>query len=212
MDQEKAGTGRKKPMKLVNLTYAILEVNGALDTGNHDDLSVSEVTTHIQKGDIFEFLATRLGSDVDLSLLEPTIRTEITAALQDIEAAYGGRERRKWGVEHRGLCLMIAWLNELVQQRQFERCSVSTFTFDEKCDLLRSWSRILANKVENDLVMVKKALDPATELPKVAPPRAALALMEFRGIERSFDEVAGAMRMVRESIGGQSADSEPKPS
>jgi hypothetical protein len=29
---------------------------------------------------------------------------------------YAGNERRKWGIENLGLCLLLAWTNEIIQQ------------------------------------------------------------------------------------------------
>ena len=46
--------------------------------------------------------------------------------LQDILGTYNGREHRKLGVENNGICLLIAWVNELVQQRvQDGTCGVT---------------------------------------------------------------------------------------
>jgi hypothetical protein len=45
---------------------------------------------------------------------------EITQGLQDILGGYRGLERRKWGISHNGICLLIAWVNELVQQHAWQ--------------------------------------------------------------------------------------------
>jgi len=29
---------------------------------------------------------------------------------------YAGNERRKWGIENLGLCLLLAWTNKIIQQ------------------------------------------------------------------------------------------------
>lgn len=104
-------------MKLNLLTMTILELNAALDSGKYDAVSIDEVEKHIEAGDIVEFMVSTLGTD--LSLLDDTARGELTEWLQDILSACGGRERRKWGIENRGVCLLIAWVNEFVQQRKF---------------------------------------------------------------------------------------------
>jgi hypothetical protein len=36
--------------------------------------------------------------------------------LQRMCNAYSGDERKKWGVENSGLCLLLAWTNEIIQQ------------------------------------------------------------------------------------------------
>ncbi len=108
-------------IKTNHLTLLILELNAAIDTGKHRDITIEEVKQHIDEGDILEYLNTRLGDDIDLSLLlHPNYGLQegraITTALQSLRGAYGGDERRKWGVQNSGLCLMVAWVNEMVQQ------------------------------------------------------------------------------------------------
>ena len=36
--------------------------------------------------------------------------------MYQIFGGYAGNERRKWGVENLGLCLLLAWTNEIIQQ------------------------------------------------------------------------------------------------
>jgi len=36
--------------------------------------------------------------------------------LQSLYDAYSGDENRKWGVQNKGLCLVLAWANEIIQQ------------------------------------------------------------------------------------------------
>ena len=106
-------------MTLTNLTYIILELNAAVDTGKYDDIPMSEASEHIQSGDVIAWLKGK-APDIDLSLLSEESGSEYQSALQDIYGGYGGRERRKWGVERRALCLLIAWTNELIQQRRWK--------------------------------------------------------------------------------------------
>jgi hypothetical protein len=106
-------------VKLVKLTYIILELNAALDTGKYDDVPLLEASQHIDAGDLISWLKSRV-PDVDLGLLTEEDANEYQAGLADIFGGYGGAERRKWGVERRALCLLIAWTNELVQRRIFD--------------------------------------------------------------------------------------------
>lgn len=138
-------------MTLVKLTLLILHLNHAIDTGKYQDISVEEAEDHIRAGDLFVWLQDKLGNDIDLSLHTPVIdlgapehlegkeatewikgqvshskqakktQAEIIERLQGILEAYGGDERRKWGVQNSGLCLLLAWVNELVQQEEWER-------------------------------------------------------------------------------------------
>lgn len=115
------GNQGRTELKTSDLTLLILQLNGAIDTGKHQDITIEEVRQHIDEGDILQYLNTRLGNDIDLSLLlDPSYGLqegrEITTALQNLLSAYAGNERRKWRVQNSGLCLMVAWVNELVQQ------------------------------------------------------------------------------------------------
>ncbi len=102
-------------MKLHKLTYIILELNAALDTGKYDDVPMREASQHIEACDVVPWLKSRV-PDVDLGLLTERDANEYQSALVDIYGGYAGNERRKWGVERRALCLLIAWTNELIQR------------------------------------------------------------------------------------------------
>lgn len=106
-------------MKLKTLTYIILEINAALDSGGYDDLPMQEVSQHIEAGDVVPWLKVRIPK-ADLSLLTEQNVHEYQAGLADIHGGYAGNERRKWGVANRGLCLLIAWTAELIQRGSWE--------------------------------------------------------------------------------------------
>jgi hypothetical protein len=107
-------------VKLVHLTLLILEINAALDTGKYQDVTLDEVEDHIEQGDLFPYLRTRLGDNVDLSLFDEPKARDITMALQEVHSVGAGVERRKWGIENNGLNLLIAWINELIKMRRWQ--------------------------------------------------------------------------------------------
>lgn len=108
-------------MTLIDLTFLIIGLNHLVDYDFHRDVSLAEVEEHIEKGDVFEWLGKRFEGHIDLSIYrDRSSAQEITAGLQDLLGGYRGSERRKWGVEHNGICLLIAWVNELVQQRKWQ--------------------------------------------------------------------------------------------
>lgn len=107
------------PEKHVPLTLMILELNGLLDSGNYDGITPAEVAAHLDDGSIFDYLRERVGADADFSLLleggpYPGFAAFYVAALRDLNGAYSSG--RKWGVSHRGICLLLAWTNEIIQQ------------------------------------------------------------------------------------------------
>ena len=103
------------------LTLMILNLNHLLDTGRYDDITLDEVNAHIKDGSILEFIRTRAGKEVDFSILLDgktygNFERFYVTSLQSFQDAYGGEERRKFGVSNRGLCALIAWTNEILQQ------------------------------------------------------------------------------------------------
>lgn len=102
-------------MKLLWATWFILNINHAIDTGKYQGISIDEVEEHIDEGDLLPWLRERLGDDVDLSVPEDEDERELNERLKELLEGYRGQERRKWGVENSGLCLLIAWTNEIVQ-------------------------------------------------------------------------------------------------
>ena len=105
-------------MVLNTLTIIILELNAAVDSRNYDDITVEEANQHIEAEDVVEWLSGRV-PEADLSLLTPDLRKEYHSGLAELRATYAGDERDQWGVQNRGLCLLIAWTNELVQQQRW---------------------------------------------------------------------------------------------
>lgn len=103
-------------MRITNLTFLAFYLNSALDTGKYNDVTLDEVAQHIEAGTIFDFLATRLAGDIDLSILDAPRKKELLEEWQDILAAVSAR--RKFGVENNGLCLLIAYLIEGIKRRQ----------------------------------------------------------------------------------------------
>jgi hypothetical protein len=112
-------------MKLHYLTHFIMMVNSALDTGRYNTLSVADVEEHIQQGDLFSWLKMSLGRDIDLTLFDRSdmadAASRLSHGLESIRVEHAGRERRKWGVERSGLCLLVAWGAELIQRGEWEQ-------------------------------------------------------------------------------------------
>lgn len=102
-------------MKLTTLTYIILELNAALDTGVYDKLGLSDVQKAIEQKSVIPWLRKNVPT-ADLSLLDQASIDVYHDHLAEIFGGYSGKERKKWGVERRGICLLIAWTNEIVQR------------------------------------------------------------------------------------------------
>jgi len=105
-------------LRLSDLTYLMFMLNSLIDRGAHAGISMEVVKEHIADGDVFSWLTDRFPADgLDLSHYRPEVAKEINEKLNDILGGYDGSERRKWGVENNGICLLLAWIAELIQQR-----------------------------------------------------------------------------------------------
>ena len=109
-------------VNLLYLTLLILQYNKLIDSGKYDDITISEVHQHIEDGTVLSFIKERAGNDVDLELqlsasaADQSFEQYYARYLRATYEAYTGNERRKWGVQNRGLCLLVAWTNEIIQQ------------------------------------------------------------------------------------------------
>ncbi|WP_114192507.1 hypothetical protein [Edaphovirga cremea] len=105
-------------MKASLVTLLILQVNSLIDTGKYNHITIDEVHDAIDKERLLRFLKERCGSDLDLSIHfheSMKFEREYEKRINMIYGGYAGQERRKWGVSNSGLCLVLAWTNELIQ-------------------------------------------------------------------------------------------------
>lgn len=110
-------------MKVSALTSLILNINSLIDSGKYSDISIQDIHTAIEGKRVLRFLKERVGANIDLSIhLESKAYGDFESyyegQLENIYGGYAGQERRKWGVENSGLCLVLAWTNEIIQQGQ----------------------------------------------------------------------------------------------
>ena len=108
-------------MKVSAFTLLILNINSLIDSGKYSDISISDIHHAIEGKRVLRFLKERAGTDIDLSIhLDSTVCGDFESYYEDqlmrIYDGYAGQERRKWGVENSGLCLVLAWTNEIIQQ------------------------------------------------------------------------------------------------
>lgn len=106
----------------VPFTLMVLTLTHLLDTGRYDSVTLDEVKARIEDGTILRWLQTRSGED-DIGLLSVLLdgktygdfERRYVTSLQEILGGYSGQERRRWGVKNRGICLLLAWTNEILQ-------------------------------------------------------------------------------------------------
>lgn len=102
---------------VVSLTFTGFLINAALDDGKGADLSFEEVYAGLETGTLLIDLDRKYPDTFDFSLFPPDSEREL-GLLGALRGATGGienRERRKTGVEHNGLCLLMALVLEAIQ-------------------------------------------------------------------------------------------------
>lgn len=86
---------------------------GALDTGNYDKLSIDDVTAHARAGASDSFLKKQFGANFDFSTMKPEDWLALNERWLNIENAVD--VKRKFGVENKGIALLIAYTLECFQ-------------------------------------------------------------------------------------------------
>jgi hypothetical protein len=103
------------PVRITQLTFLGFYLNGALGSGKYDDISIKEVKGEIRDHTIFDYLKTKFGLDIDLSVLSPEDRQELNKEWEDTADAVD--EARKMCVDRNGLCLLVAYILDGIQKR-----------------------------------------------------------------------------------------------
>lgn len=108
-------------IKLTALTLIILELNHLIDSGKYNHITIDDVHKAIEQKKIIPYLKETTKGDSDFSFYGGNgpysgFVEYYHEQMYQIYGGYAGNERRKWGVENLGLCLLLAWTNEIVQQ------------------------------------------------------------------------------------------------
>jgi hypothetical protein len=102
-------------VRIIHLTYLTYELNGLVD--REYSIPMKETLSFCEQKTIFEELGRRFTfkeAGLDLSLLKNGERKELADTFQ--ERALAGEEREHYNVENNGLCLLIAYAQELINQ------------------------------------------------------------------------------------------------
>jgi len=101
--------------------WAVLatHLNGAVDSGKYDHIDTTVVLKHVQDGDVFEFLGTELGKDVEypLSKLTDVHRHRLLKYWRESAGAY---ETYQFHVRRSGLALLVAYLLGMIAGRHIQ--------------------------------------------------------------------------------------------
>ena len=97
------------------------EIVAVIDTGKYNNISIADVHEAVKNRCVLRMLKERTADDIDLSILldtdtYPNFESDCEENIEALYDAYGGQDRRKWGIENSGLCLLLAWIIELINQ------------------------------------------------------------------------------------------------
>lgn len=89
------------------------EFIAASDMEKYDSVTATEVARSAEAGTIRAFLQERFGSDLDFSLLKPEDWAAVTETWANLANAVDAR--RKFGVQNRGVSLLMAYTLQSLQ-------------------------------------------------------------------------------------------------
>jgi hypothetical protein len=107
--------------RLSSLAFFCFEINSAIEGGNLKPLSFKELYDHIDDSSLFDWLESNNPGLFDFSMFPAGSpeRDAVSLVLADAASGLRGRERKKVGIEHSGLHLLIAFLIEAIQHKQW---------------------------------------------------------------------------------------------
>lgn len=106
------------PFHISYLAMVLFGLSQMLDSGKHDEITLDEVKEHARSGDLIKFLEKRNGGSFAMGVHKSN--NDFAAWYQrkilDNIDAMDSRERRKYAIKNRGLCLLISYTAEIIQQ------------------------------------------------------------------------------------------------
>jgi hypothetical protein len=105
-------------MKPFKYRFMLWQLIAACDSGQYDDLSIEDVKQHANAGTIASFMVETFGRDCDFSIFGPSEWTAISETWGSIANAIDSR--RKFGVDRKGICLLMAYALESLQMLESE--------------------------------------------------------------------------------------------
>ncbi|PZA09501.1 hypothetical protein DNX69_23440 [Rhodopseudomonas palustris] len=104
-------------MTAAKYKFLLWEFIAALDSGKHDNLAIGEVRQHARNQTIASFLQSKF-SDLDFSIIESEDWKELTRDWHNLDNAIDAR--RKFGVENKGISLILAFTLQSFQSLERE--------------------------------------------------------------------------------------------
>lgn len=108
--------------KLSFLTYVGFHLISAIDHGKGANVTFDDIYRGLEHGTLLTDLTRKVPNTFDFSLFPAGSEDEagLLEVLRPAAEGLRGRERRKTGVENSGLCLLAAFILEVIQQKEWE--------------------------------------------------------------------------------------------
>ncbi len=104
-------------MRTITLTYLGFQLNTALSTRKYDHISIESIKGYIRSKSVFDYLIEQV-EDLRISLLTEDEKTELLEEWGDFIDCID--EKRKMGIENGGLCLLLAYVFQSIQDRHLD--------------------------------------------------------------------------------------------
>lgn len=110
-------TETKPPFPAYCYSMTIFGLSALIDSGAHEGVTFADVKAHAQKGDLIQWLKALNGGYFASNFMEtvPGFEKWYVQEIANNCTAMEGRERRKYGVERNGICLLLSYTAELLQ-------------------------------------------------------------------------------------------------
>jgi hypothetical protein len=111
----------KPPYSVINLAQIIFALSSLADAGK--SVSIEDVKEHAYAGDLWHYVGDlgakhSLGFQMYSSPHWEEFRAWYVGEISGNCRAMEGRERRKYGIENNGICLLISYTAEILQARK----------------------------------------------------------------------------------------------
>ncbi len=113
------------PFPMSVFAMMLFGLSDMLDSGQHDNINFETIKAHIHRGDLFDYLKTINGGYFASNFFDsmPKFKIWYTKKIAENCAAMEGRERRKYGIERKGLCLLVSYTAEILQHCEDIDCT-----------------------------------------------------------------------------------------
>jgi hypothetical protein len=110
----------KPPYHISSMAMILFGLSNLADSGTTDDITVAQVKKHVYDGDLIDFLTEKGGGVFGNGLLKSSSQKGFAdwyvGRIRDLCVSMEGRERRKYAIQKRGICLLISYTAEIIQE------------------------------------------------------------------------------------------------